>query len=337
MKDVANPIDRALLDDWQRYFPVVPRPFTVLADAIGTTEGDVLTRLADMLDSGQISRVGATCAPNTLSASTLAAVAAPEGRIAEVAAIINDEQGVNHSYEREDHWNLWFVATGPDRDAVNAALNRISERTGLRVLDLRLMRPFNIDLGFKMGGGAAPVPPSARRKLDPSVIREGDKPLMNALTHGMPLVQAPYAVIADWLDRSEGEVLDRVTALTEAGILSRLGVIVRHRKLGWASNAMVVWDIAPENLVEAGTQLAALPGVTLCYERRPVPDVWPYRLYCMIHATSRADALTVLDKAAALPALQGVAHKPLFSTRCFRQKGPLISGLTETAKKEAIA
>ncbi|MDE9451586.1 Lrp/AsnC family transcriptional regulator [Aliiroseovarius sp. Z3] len=332
MKDVVNHIDRALLDDWQRDFPVVSRPFAELANAVGTTEVDVLTRLADMQDSGTITRVGATCAPNTLSASTLAAVAAPKDRIEEVAAIINEDPGVNHSYEREDQWNLWFVATGPDRDAVNASLARIADRTGLRVLDLRLMQPFNIDLGFKMAGQEPPVMHAKPRALDLSAIREGDKALMNILTNGMPLVAAPYAVIADQLCRTEAEVLDRVTALTDAGVLSRLGVIVRHRKLGWKSNAMVVWNVPPGRIYEAGTQLAALPGVTLCYERRPVADVWPYRLYCMIHAQSRDAALAVLENARALPALRNIDHKVLFSTRCFRQTGAMIDRQKEAAE-----
>ncbi|MCK0143918.1 Lrp/AsnC family transcriptional regulator [Aliiroseovarius sp. F20344] len=331
MKDIAHPIDRALLDDWQRGFPVVPRPFAALATAIGTSETDVLTRLADLQESGHVTRVGATCAPNTLSASTLAAVAVPENQVEKVAAIINEDPGVNHSYEREDQWNIWFVATGPDRDAVNASLERIAGRTGLRVLDLRLKQPFNIDLGFKMNGKAAPVTHSSPRSLDQSAIREGDKELMSILTTGMPLVPAPYAVVADQLLRTEQEVITRIRALSDAGILSRFGVIVRHRKLGWKSNAMVVWNVPEGRIYEAGTQLAALPGVTLCYERRPVAGVWPYRLYCMIHAQSREDALAVLDNAKALPALSNVDHKVLFSTRCFRQTGAMIARSKEAA------
>lgn len=75
----------------------------------------------------------------------------------------------------------------------------------------------------------------------------------------------------------------------------------------------------------AGRALAALPGVTLAYERRPVAGVWPYRLYCMIHARSRPEALAVLDAARALPALAGAAHRVLFSTRCFKQCGARLS------------
>ena len=42
----------------------------------------------------------------------------PDHRIEEVAAIVGAEEGVNHAYLRENRWNLWFVATGPDRARV---------------------------------------------------------------------------------------------------------------------------------------------------------------------------------------------------------------------------
>ena len=325
MRLVADPADRRLLDDFQRDFPVTPRPFALVAETVGLDEADVIRRLNTMRMSGRITRVGATCAPNTLSASTLAAVAAPADRIEDIAAIINEEAGVNHSYEREDTWNIWFVATGPNRAHVDATLARIEENTGLRVLDLRLVRPFNVDLGFKMDGTTNPTNPSAPRPADLEAVQPGDRDLMQALCVGLPIVDQPYQALAEQLGRSEADVLDRISALTEAGILSRLGVIVRHRALGWRSNAMVVWDLPHDQITEAGPQLAALPGVTLCYERVPIEDAWPYRLYSMIHAKSREDAMEVLSRATQLPALKDVPHKPLFSTRCFRQTGAMIA------------
>ena len=77
---------------------------------------------------------------------------------------------------------------------------------------------------------------------------------------------------------------------------------------------MVVWDLPHDAITEAGPQLAALPGVTLCYERVPVEGAWPYRLYSMIHAKSREDALEVLDRAANLPGLEGRRR----TSRCSR-------------------
>lgn len=320
---VTDPLDRRLLDDWQRDLPVTARPFAEIGAVLGIGEADVIGRLARMRDSGRITRVGGTCAPNTVSASTLAAVSAPAERVEEAAAVIGAEPGVNHSYLREHRINLWFVVTGPDRGHVDAALGRIAARTGLAVLDLPLVRPFNVDLGFPLGGDRTAVPPPRRAR--PEAMVPGDRRILQALTSGLPIAARPFAGIAGRLGRDEAEVRERIRVLLGAGVIARLGVIVRHRALGWRANAMVVWDIAPGLIDAAGPRLAAHPGVTLCYERRPAPGVWPYRLYAMIHARSRSEALEVLGEAAALPELAGAPYRVLFSLQCFKQTGALIS------------
>ncbi|WP_170381880.1 siroheme decarboxylase subunit beta [Ruegeria atlantica] len=322
MEHITDPIDRRLLDDFQRDFPITDRPFQILGNALGLEEAEVIDRLTRMRANGRITRVGATISPGAVSASTLAAVSAPEDRLEEIAALIDSEPGVNHNYQREDTWNLWFVATGPDRAHVNDTLARISHRTGLRVLDLRLVRPFNVDLGFRMSGKTRNVP--GPRKVDRTAMQDGDLTLLQALSSGLPLVADPYDALARSLGRNTHDVMERIETLQGAGIISRLGVIVRHRALGWSANAMVVWDMPANQIDTAGPALAAHPGVTLCYERNPVEDVWPYRLYSMIHARSRSEALDVLSAAVALPEMAGARHKVLFSTRCFKQTGALI-------------
>ena len=315
-------LDWKLMNDWQRALPLVSRPFKVIAEELQVEEAEVLARLQALLDGGAISRVGATCRPNTLAASTLAAVAAPPGQVEEIAGIINSVEGVNHSYERENKWNIWFVATGPTRAFVDAALAEISRRTGLRVLDLRLVQPFNVDLGFALDGTGEMPPP---RAIDETVpLEDGDRAIMQALSEGMPPVERPFAALADRLGRGEDEVLDRVRSLAQSGVLSRIGLIVRHRPLGWRSNAMCVFDVPPEEIREKGLALTKVPGVTLCYERRPAPGFWPYTLYCMIHGRSRAEALDVLSLARVRAQLTGYDYTVLFSTRCFKQTGALI-------------
>ncbi|HUF87184.1 MAG TPA: Lrp/AsnC family transcriptional regulator [Thermohalobaculum sp.] len=316
-----DPLDLRLLDGWQRGLPLVPRPFAAIGGALWLSECTVLARLVRLAESGAISRVGATVRPNTVGASTLAAVAAPEGRVEEVARSIGAEPGVNHSYLREDGWNLWFVMTGPDRAHVTDGLARIAAATGLEVLDLPLVRPFNIDLGFRLAG-AAHLPP-APAEADLSALRPGDRAILAALSRGLALVAEPYAALARGLDRPEAEVIARIAALAEAGIISRLGVIVRHRRLGWRANAMVVWQVPEAEADAAGEALAAQPGVTLCYRRRPDPR-WPYNLYCMIHARSRDEANATLERAAKATGLGALERRVLFSTRCFRQRGALV-------------
>lgn len=322
MRDTLDPdcLDTRLLDEFQRDLPLVPRPFAAMAGTLDTTESDVLARLRRLQDAGSITRVGATCRPNTAGASTLAALAIPPARIDEVAAIVGAEPGVNHSYLREDGWNLWFVATAPSNAELAASLARIEAASGLPVLSLPLVRPFNIDLGFRLRGPRAAM--VLDRQADMAALQDGDRPLMQALSVGLPLVPRPFAALAEPLGRTEAEVIARITALSAARILTRVGVIVRHRALGWVANAMVVWQ--PACAETAGLALSQVPGVTLCYQRRTVPGLWDWPLFCMIHAQSRPEAMTVLDRARALPELTDAPHKILFSTRCFKQRGALI-------------
>ena len=322
-------LDQKLLNDFQRDFPIVAHPFAVLSDKLGTTEDAIIERLMTLKAEGRIARVGATVRPNTAGASTLAAMAVPEDRIEEVAAKVGAEPGVNHSYLREDEMNLWFVATAPDKTALLHSLDNIREATGLAVHDLRLVRPFNIDLGFSLKGKHSALTADSQPDLD--VLQETDRPILHGLSQGLAFVPRPFAALGEQVGRSEDEILERIKALAEAGILTRIGIIVRHRSLGWRSNAMVVWDIPEEHIIEAGSALAGHPGITLCYERNTVPGVWPYRLYSMIHARDRAEAETILEGARALAPLQGVPHKALFSLHCFKQTGATL----DTPKNKA--
>lgn len=324
-----DPIDRSLLDDFQRDFPLVARPFVELARQVGLSEDEVLERLRALQGAGRIARVGGTVRPNTAGASTLAAMAVPEERMVEVAARVGRELGVNHSYQRENDWNLWFVATAPDVTRLETCLNGIQSDTGLAVLDLRLRRPFNIDLGFRLTGDRRTTP--RRGEPDLTVLRESDRPLLHAMSQGLALVSRPFAALADQLGWQEDDVIARVQALLTAGILTRIGVIVRHRSVGWSSNAMVVWKVPQDRMIAAGEALANHPGVTLCYERATVPGVWDYSLYSMIHARSRSEALEILASASEMPELAGITREPLFSVRCFKQTGAMLQSRQERA------
>ena len=315
-------IDHRLLDEFQRDLPLVPQPYAAMGERLGVSEAEVIKRFARLKTGGLVSRVGATIRPNTAGSSTLAAMAVSANRIEEVAAIVGGEAGVNHSYLREDEWNLWFVATAPDAAALEQTLARISERTGLRVLDLRLVRPFNIDLGFSLSGGQGPA--RARPPLRPEVLTPEDAPVLQALSEGLALVPHPFAALAASLNLDEQALLGRLHILQAAGIITRLGVIVLHRGMGWTANAMIVWDIEEERIAEAGPMAAACLGVTLCYQRRTVPGLWPYALYTMVHARTRDEALALLERLKALPPFSGVPHRVLFSTRCFKQTGALL-------------
>lgn len=322
-------IDHRLLDEFQRGLALAPRPYAAIGKVLNIDEGEVIKRLSSLTERGYISRVGATIRPNTAGASTLAAMSVPLQQVETVAALVGAEAGINHSYLREDDWNLWFVATAPNSDELQALLDRLSAVTGFHILDLRLLRPFNIDLGFSLSGRSAPMPNRVLPRLE--LIRDEDRPLLQLFSLGMPLATRPYAAMADSLGKSEEWVIERLGTLIAAGIITRLGIIVHHRAMGWTANAMVVWDMPEHRILEAGQVAASFPGVTLCYQRCTVPGLWPYSLYNMVHARTREEALAVVKELQRRPQFANVAHRVLFSTRCFKQTGALVH------RKEAAA
>ena len=143
-------LDRRLLDDFQRDFPVCARPFEAIATRLGCDEATVIERLEWLEGQGYVSRIGPVFRPNCLGASTLAAMEVPAERLQQVANLVSGYPEVNHNYEREHQFNLWFVVTASDEQALAEVLEDVRRRTGLPVMDLPMTEEFHIDLGFRL-------------------------------------------------------------------------------------------------------------------------------------------------------------------------------------------
>jgi len=120
MNAAADPREARLLNEFQHGFPLVREPFGAIAGMLGTDADWVRTRLARWQHDGRVSRVGAVFRPGAIGVSTLAALAVPPDELDRVAAMVSARPEVNHNYEREHRHNLWFVATAPDRAALDA-------------------------------------------------------------------------------------------------------------------------------------------------------------------------------------------------------------------------
>jgi DNA-binding Lrp family transcriptional regulator len=317
-----------LLNDFQRDFPLSPMPFEQIAIRLKTSAGVILERLRELQLQGSVSRVGPVFRPNSVGASALAAMSVPADRIEEIAALVNRFPQVNHNYEREHRYNLWFVATAPDQATLSRALEEIEQQAGYAVLRLPLIRDYHIDLGFRMqltGHVPAREENAGTKTIPCSAANEpytGDaEDLIQAIQGGLPLVERPYRDIGNRIGLSEKAVIERLRAMIDAGIIKRLGVVVRHHELGYRANAMVVWDVPDDDVDRVGRQLGDVECVTLCYQRpRRLPD-WPYNLFCMVHGRDRAAVEDcILDIAESL-GLGEIPHATLFSGRRFKQRG----------------
>ncbi len=143
-------LEHRLLNDYQRDFPLEPRPFARIARDLQAAEHVVLDFVEDLQTSGAIGRIGVIVQPNTIGASTLAAMAVPEERLEEVAAIVSARTEVNHCYEREHDINLWFVVTALGAERIARVIDELQAETGIEVLDLPMVEAYHIDLGFAL-------------------------------------------------------------------------------------------------------------------------------------------------------------------------------------------
>jgi DNA-binding Lrp family transcriptional regulator len=143
-------LQQALLDGFQQDFPLSPRPYADIAAQLGVSEEEVLAELAELNKNKVISRIGPVFKPHRIGTSTLAAMAVPPPRLAETAALVSGLAEVNHNYEREHPFNLWFVLTATDEQHLDHTLHEIERLTGLPVMSLPMLEEFHIDLGFRL-------------------------------------------------------------------------------------------------------------------------------------------------------------------------------------------
>ncbi len=145
--------------------------------------------------------------------------------------------------------------------------------------------------------------------------------LRRLLEAGLPLAARPYQLLAERIDASEEAVLEQVRYWSDSGLFRRMGLVIKHRALGFRANAMLVMDI-PDEIVDAvGRRLGQAAGINLCYQRpRRLPD-WPYNLFCMVHGREREQVCRLIADLLAEHSLSDVPHQLLFSTRAFKQCG----------------
>ena len=315
-------LDFRLINEFQRDFPLEPQPFAEIAYRLCIDEETVLAALQRLRETGVVSRVGAVFAPRRVGASTLAALAAPPDRLEEIAARVSGRPEVNHNYEREHRYNLWFVVTACDEAHLARALEAIEGDTGCKVISLPLEHEFYIDLGFDLAGVCkSPTPGRRIENQAARALSATEKRLMGALQHGLDLVPRPFARLGERAELAEDEVIATLKRWRGEGLIKRFGVVVRHHELGYTANAMVVWDLPDAEVERIGGLLAAEPEVTLCYQRRRHRPEWPYNLYCMIHGRERAGVERAVAALRERFGLSDYPHAILLSRRRFKQRG----------------
>ncbi len=117
------------------------------------------------------------------------------------------------------------------------------------------------------------------------MLRPEDLRLIDYLHGGFPLTDRPYLDVARELGWTEAQVLERLRALLNDGVLTRFGPLFQIERAGgqFVLAAMVV---PPARYEEVTQQLNAIPEVAHNYRREHELNMW------FVLATETASAMT---------------------------------------------
>ncbi len=147
---MLSPLHKQLLNDFQQNLPISATPYQDIALSLGVTEDDVLLAFQELQDQQFIARIGSVIAPNLIGVSALMAMAVPTENLIKTAEIVNQYPEVNHNYERDNRFNLWFVLIAKDKSSLQTVIADIELTTGYNTLYLPLIADYFINLGFEI-------------------------------------------------------------------------------------------------------------------------------------------------------------------------------------------
>lgn len=147
---MLSPLQKQLLNDFQQEFPLSPRPFQDIANALSISETEVLTAFNELAEQNYISRIGPVIQPNHIGHSTLVAMQIPDAQLPAIADIISRFPEVNHNYQREHQFNLWFVLVASNEQHLQTVIANIEQQTGFKTMQLPMLEDFYINLGFQL-------------------------------------------------------------------------------------------------------------------------------------------------------------------------------------------
>ncbi|MGZ5359578.1 MAG: siroheme decarboxylase subunit alpha [Solirubrobacterales bacterium] len=319
--------DKRLMNLLQGSFPLHPEPFAQVAGAAELPLGEVLDRTRRLLEGRIIREITPIFDTRALGYSSMLVAAKVDAENPHRAArIINAHPGVSHNYLRTHEFNLWFtIATPPDSElGLQGTLEVLQRLTGAEsIRQLPTLTLFKINMNLEMEGGtealAAPVAEAVTpRELEAQPYDETDIAVIRALQGPMEAVERPYDAAAAEVGMATPDLLAHLEGMVDRKILRRVAAILFHRRAGFSANGMGVWRVPAEQIDEVGSRMAAVRGISHCYQR-PTYEDWPYSVFTMAHGRSKEECDAVLDGVAGVCGLRGDDRATLYSSTEYKK------------------
>ena len=321
----------------QRPWPLVSRPLTVLGEALGASEAQLVGLIERLRAAGMVRRVGAVFDARRLGyRSCLYALRAEGPALAAAAARVCALPGVTHAYERawpadfaaagvsaQDYApypNLWWTLSAP-AESFEAEAARLAD---LAPTPFPALKRYKIDVVFDA---------RTRQRDEQTEYRAQAAAPVPEVVAAAPCSPEAVAIIRRYQDDTAALTapwreadLPQLRAWQADGTMRRFALLLHHRAGGFVANGMCCWQVAPAACDEAGRRLAAEADVTHCYAR-PASAAFPFTLYAMIHKRSWASGYETFQRLGGL--IGAPAGKVFFSTREFKKSS--IRFFTEEA------
>lgn len=339
----TGPEDAEVMYALQRGLPIVRRPFAQVGANLGLTGDDVVARARELLDGGLARRMGAVFDLRRLGySSVLCAVAVEPDDIEDVAARVTPHAGVTHCYLRTCDPdldpapqvvdgirlpNLWFTlsALGEHFDAELARMRAAVAPRELLALPATARFKINVIFDPRKRHAGEQVPAVASERPGEAhwdgVVRsfsDREKAVIRAMQGNMPICEKPFDAVARQVGMDPDDLVALLADWHAVGILRRVALIARHRRIGFKANGMCTWPAPEDDIMCLGRRLAQHPVVTHCYRRASLP-AFPYNLYAMIHTGSWGDTRALFGEISSDLGLDGLVF---LSTREFKKTSP---------------
>jgi DNA-binding Lrp family transcriptional regulator len=126
-------------------------------------------------------------------------------------------------------------------------------------------------------------------------LTPGQQAIVRYLEGDLPVTADFYGQLANHLGLEKSVLLQTLTLWKGSGVLRRIGLLLRHREVGFLANGMCCWNVPQADILEVGRRVSQCPEVTHCYER-PLLEIFPFNLFAMIHTTAWQDTQSLFQR-----------------------------------------
>jgi DNA-binding Lrp family transcriptional regulator len=226
-----------ILSRIQKKFPLVARPFQVIAQELGMSEEEVLDILQEQKKSNIIRQTSAIFDTKRLGyKSSLVAFKVAKEKISAAVKIINSHPGISHNYERNHEFNIWFtLGVAPDSKlGLDRTVEILAELTEADdYIMLPTLKLFKINVKLNTTGKdekKEEVKKVVHTEIDMTPIHHA---IVRKAQYDIDMVSEPFKKIIDELEIDYDKFFSILKELQEAGIMRRFATILNHRQAGF--------------------------------------------------------------------------------------------------------